>query len=127
VTDSPEVSFVGGCAVLFTNRILQGGRVEEDGMGQGVITVLNPTGRAVSREFRRAPRLVDLNGKVLGLLWNGKPNGDILLRRIQESLARSFKLSGVIWRKKPAVDVPAKEILRELALEADFIINGQGD
>jgi hypothetical protein len=113
--------------VLFTNRILQGGRVEEDGMGQGVITVLNPTGRAVSREFRRAPRLVDLNGKVLGLLWNGKPNGDILLRRIQESLAGRFNLSGVIWRKKPAVDVPAKEILRELALKADFIINGNGD
>jgi hypothetical protein len=96
-------------------------------MGQGVITVLDPTGRATPRAFRQAPRLDDLNGKVLGILWNGKPNGDILLRRIQESLARSFKLSGVIWRKKPAVDVPAKEILRELALEADFIINGQGD
>ena len=96
-------------------------------MGQGVITVLDPTGRAVSKEFRRAPRLADLNRKVLGLLWNGKPNGDILLRRIQESLADRFNLSGVIWRKKPAVDVPAKEILRELALEADVVINGQGD
>ena len=96
-------------------------------MGQGVITVLDPTGRAVPREFRRAPRPVDLNGKVLGLLWNGKPNGDVLLRRIQESLAGRFNLSGVIWRKKPAVDVPAKEILRELAQGADFIINANGD
>jgi hypothetical protein len=96
-------------------------------MGQGVITVLDPTGRGTPRAFRQAPRLDDLNGKVLGILWNGKPNGDILLRRIQESLARSFKLSGVIRRKKAAVDVPAKEILRELALEADFIINGNGD
>ena len=93
----------------------------------GTITVLDPTGRAGRRDISASPRLCDLNGRVLGILWNGKPNGDILLRRIQESLAGRFNLSGVIWRKKPAVDVPAKEILEELAREADFIINGQGD
>ena len=56
----------------------------------GVITVLNPTGRAGGRNLSVASRPVDLNGRVLGILWNGKPNGDILLGRIRDALARRF-------------------------------------
>jgi hypothetical protein len=93
----------------------------------GTITVLDPAGRASCREFSVAPRLCDLNGRVLGILWNGKPNGDILLGRIQEAMTRRFNLSATRWWKKPAVDVSAGKLLAELATGADFIINGQGD
>lgn len=91
------------------------------------ITVLDPTGRASSRNYTVAARLCDLNGSSLGILWNGKPNGDILLDRIQEALANSFDLPATRLWKKPAVDLPARELIRELTLGADFIINGIGD
>jgi hypothetical protein len=93
----------------------------------GTITVLDPTGRPSSRTFSAATRLCDLNGRILGILWNGKPNGDILLSRIQEALAHRFDLSATRWWKKPAVDLSAGKMLPELATGADFIINGQGD
>jgi hypothetical protein len=93
----------------------------------GNITALDPTGRAGRRHFSAASRLCDLNGRALGILWNGKPNGDILLGRIQEALARRFDLSATRRWKKPAVDVSAGTLLTELAIGADFIINGHGD
>ena len=96
-------------------------------MGQGSITVLNPTGKPGRRNISIAPRLCDLNGRVLGILWNGKPNGDILLERVRETLARRFDLPATRSWKKPAVDLPAGKLLAELATGADFIINGNGD
>ncbi len=97
-------------------------------MGQGTITVLNPAAGSFAKELPVAGRLHDLNGKVLGILWNSKPNGDILLRRIQTVLAQRFNLAGIIWQQKPRADIPVtKEVLKELTLKADFIIAGQGD
>ena len=91
------------------------------------ITVLDPTGRAGSKEFSPAPRSGGLEGRILGILWNGKPNGDILLERVRETLAGRYRLKATLWRKKPAVDLPAGGLLAELAAEADFVINGIGD
>ena len=93
----------------------------------GTITVLNPEGRLGRMDFSPAPRLSDLNGRVLGILWNGKPNGDILLGRIQEALAICFDLSATRSWKKSAVDLSAGTLLTEVSTGADFIINGQGD
>jgi hypothetical protein len=91
------------------------------------ITVLDPTGKAGSKEFPAAPRPGGLDGRVLGVLWNGKPNGDILLERVRAALAGRYRLKAMLWRKKPAVDLPAGPLLAELAAEADFIVNGIGD
>ncbi len=32
----------------------------------------------------------DLNGKTIGLFWNGKPNGDVFLNRLAERLKAGF-------------------------------------
>jgi hypothetical protein len=98
-------------------------------MEQGKITVLSPVPKIFPKEMSPASRLDTLNGKVMGILWNTKPNGDILLLRIQEVLSNRFKLAGVIWQQKPrSADVAAPaEIKRELALKADFIVNATGD
>lgn len=93
-------------------------------MEQETITVLSPVARVLSKDLTKTPRLKTLNGKVMGILWNTKPNGDILLRRIQEVLSARFHLAGVIWQQKPkSADVAAPaEIIRELALKADFVV-----
>lgn len=53
---------------------------------------LNPAGRAVSGAFLSpAPRNADLNGRRIGLLWNGKKHGDLVLERVAEGLAERFE------------------------------------
>lgn len=53
------------------------------------LTVLNPTADYYGeRSGSLAPRPERLDGKVLGLLWNGKPGGDVALRTVGD-MARS--------------------------------------
>lgn len=93
----------------------------------GTFTVLDPTGKTRSSHYSVAPRLDDLKGRVLGILWNGKPNGDILLERIAQGLTRRFDLAATRWWKKQAVDLSAGPLLAEMAAGADLILNGNGD
>ena len=98
-------------------------------MEHGKIMVLSPVPKMVSKEILPTARLDTLNGKIMGILWNTKPNGDILLRQIQEVLSTRFKLAGVIWQQKPrGADVPSPaETIRELAMKADFVVIATGD
>lgn len=46
------------------------------------LEVLDPTPqRHGGKPVKTAPRLDTLEGKIIGLLWNGKPNGDVALKR----------------------------------------------
>lgn len=92
-----------------------------------MMAVLDPTARAQARDIPIASRLDNLKGKVLGILWNTKPNGDILLRRIQERLSERFHLSDTIWRQKSRAAIPGTDIIKEFADTVDAVINGPGD
>lgn len=49
------------------------------------LEVLDPTPRSHGGpKAKTAPRLATLEGKTIGLLWNGKPMGDVALRRAAE-------------------------------------------
>ncbi len=92
------------------------------------IAVLVPTARPRVKEVSIAPPVHDLNDKVLGFLWNSKPNGDILLRRIEELLSRRFHLAGTRWHQKPSVALAADAAaIEELTSTADVVINAIGD
>ena len=97
-------------------------------MAAKTIAVLDPTAKPRIKEVSMVPRPSDLNGKVLGFLWNNKPNGDLLLLRIKELLSRRFCFSGTNWRQKPAATVAAEAVtLEELANTSDLVINAVGD
>ena len=92
--------------------------------------ILSPEGRLrpASEQVARAQALLDLNGKVLGVLDNGKPKGDLLAARFEELLRERYDISRVVRRTKISAQQSAlKEHLAALAAEADFIINGLGD
>jgi len=92
--------------------------------------ILSPEGRPrpASEQVARAQALLDLNGKVLGVLDNGKPKGDLLAARFEELLRERYDISRVVRRTKISAQQSAlKEHLAALAAEADFIINGLGD
>lgn len=92
--------------------------------------VLSPEGKARTSAVRipALPRFADLNGKILGLLDNSKPNADMLQARFEELLKQSYNIGGVIRRRKLTAQQGApKEYIEDLAAKADFIISGLGD
>lgn len=97
-----------------------------------IIEVLNPTAKAVSVEMEIAPRIDDLNGKVIGFLENGKPNADIFLSRVRELLCQNFKSVEIVYTKKSGESTggsfpfPADQ-MEKLAAKCDVVVNGVCD
>lgn len=79
-----------------------------------------------------APRVDDLNGRVVGFLnhlgasvGGGLPGADPFLEEVRRLLESKYRLAGVIWRTKPNLSrlVP-KEMADEIATKAEAVING---
>ena len=88
------------------------------------IEVFVPTAEAKIKKLAVNPRVHDLNGKVLGFLWNEKPNGDILLKRLREQITQKYKLVRTEWAQIDGlhVDVKNERALNELAEKADTVV-----
>jgi hypothetical protein len=92
--------------------------------------VLSPEGKARTSKatLAKLPRFVDLRGKTIGLLDNSKPNADKLEERFAALLKERFGVAKVITRRKiTAQEGAPKEVLDQLAAEADFVLSGLGD
>jgi hypothetical protein len=92
--------------------------------------VLSPEGKARTSGARVAalPRFTELDGKVVGLLDNSKPNADKLEERFAQLLRERLDVAKVVTRRKISAQQGApKEYLDELASQADFILSGLGD
>ena len=89
--------------------------------------LLDPTAEADVQEMAIAPRLSDLQGKRLGILWNEKPNGDVLLSRLQGLLEKHYDLGSVLWRQKGSAEKISTHTLEELTRGSDFVLNALAD
>lgn len=56
--------------------------------------LINPTGEIRSPE--PAKRITALEGKTIALRWNGKNNGDLVLDRLAELLAKKYPTAKVV-------------------------------
>ena len=75
-----------------------------------------------------APRLDDLNGKVMGLLDISKSGGDIFLDRVEELMREHFDLVDVVRVTKPTFARPApQDLITELADRCDFVVEALAD
>ena len=90
--------------------------------------LVDPTGLAPEQNHRRAPKLASLDGKVVGLLSNGKLNADLLL----EETARLFedrhgcRVNRITYKQNPSA--PAEvETIEAVAAECDFMLTATGD
>jgi len=54
------------------------------------LEVLNPVADTLKQDANLAPRLNTLNGKTIGLLWNAKPSGDVIIQHTADLLAKKF-------------------------------------
>ncbi len=87
--------------------------------------VLNPVAEYETPILALSPRLVDLDEKKVGLFWNGKPNGDLLLEAIARQLERRFKHIKTI-RFNLSISV-GPEKRKQMAGQCDAVIAAIGD
>jgi hypothetical protein len=97
----------------------------------GRVVYLDPTVGAESRADparAAATRPESLDGKVLGLLANGKVNAEPLLLMVGDHLAARYRLRDVVQREKPDSSRPAPApLLDELARTCDVVVTAIGD
>ena len=94
--------------------------------------VLDPTGIAHDDVDADAPWSVDLRGKTLGVLWNGKPNADNMFRILSKRLQDTYGVADIMWINKSEVaEGPGRpatdEILDQLAAGTVAVLTGSGD
>lgn len=93
-----------------------------------IITVLDPTSKMSGQDIDMAPRPSKLEGTIIGLLWNDKPNANFLLERFAELLTDKFGPAEVMHRHKfSAADPAPEEIINDFSRRADVVIIASGD
>ena len=93
-----------------------------------MIEVFDPTAGPVKGAITLAPRLDTLDGKTLGVIWNGRAHGDKVLNAVIDMLRQKYSFETVIFRKKPFIgNVAPMEIQEEIGAISDAVITGVGD
>ena len=102
--------------------------VPSNGLASRLMRLVVPTGEVRLPAHTLAPRLPSLDGKVVGVLDNAKPNAHVLLGAIAERLVAECGAARVVGFRKNIAGVPApEEAVRRLAAECDAVICGSGD
>lgn len=97
-------------------------------MATRMITVLDPTGRPTAAQVALAPRVHGLANRRIGFLWNTKPNGEVILKRVGERLSQQSKLASTDWQQKATSGLPAApEIYASLVKSSDLVFLALGD
>jgi hypothetical protein len=88
--------------------------------------VLNPTADTYGTDVAGlSPRPRSLDGQTVGLLWNGKPNGDVALRAIGAALESQFEGLGTRFYSG---SIPCdRKILEQAAAECTVVIGCTAD
>jgi hypothetical protein len=88
---------------------------------------IDPTRGGSRVPLQRAPRPMDLAGKVVGLLDNTKEQGDLILAAVGEGLRERYGVANVISRRKAYFSRPADPaLLDEMAKEVDVAVAALG-
>ncbi|HEX2829043.1 MAG TPA: hypothetical protein VHP37_22025 [Burkholderiales bacterium] len=88
---------------------------------------IDPSRGGGKTKLSRAPRPIDLAGKVVGLLDNTKEQGDVILETVGRALRERYGVADVVIRKKQYFSKPAApEIIDEMAKKVQVAIAAVG-
>jgi hypothetical protein len=91
------------------------------------IVMLDPT-LTVAKTETISPRLSTLSGKTIGVIWNGRPPGDVLFDHMFQVLEDKYNLRRGPFVHKPWLgNVAPPEAFEELAATCDAVVTGVGD
>ena len=87
--------------------------------------VLNPEAEYEVSVQKIAPRISNFHRGKIGLFWNSKPNGDVLLNAIGKLLKQRFKTIELVNYNLCIGVGPAN--IKQMAENCDGIISAMGD
>jgi hypothetical protein len=88
---------------------------------------IDPTRGGSKAKLARAPRPIDLAGKVVGLLDNTKEQGDIILSTVGQALRERYGVAEVVIQRKEFFSKPAKpELIDDMAKKVQVAIAAVG-
>ncbi|MBI3045667.1 MAG: hypothetical protein HYY78_22900 [Betaproteobacteria bacterium] len=92
------------------------------------VTLVVPEAPVRAAAAAAASRKAGKGGLRLGVLDNSKGNADHLLEFIVEGVKAAVPVASVVALRKATVSLPApKDILDQLAAEADFVVSAMAD
>ena len=96
-------------------------------MADEVIT-LDPRDTSTTQSEGVAPRPGSLDGKVVGLLSNNKPNSELLLRGVIDLLKENYSVKEVVEANKGTHRLPApQDIIDDLVARCDVVVTATAE
>ena len=93
-----------------------------------MLKVLNPTAGPARGKSGVAPRPGSLDDKTVGVIWNGRAYGDLIISEALDILKQRHRIREVLFREKPFLgNIAPEPILAEMAARAHVVITGVGD
>jgi hypothetical protein len=88
---------------------------------------IDPTRGGSNTKLTRAPRPMDLAGKVVGMIDNTKEQGDVILETIGTALKERYGVANVIIVKKEYFSKPAApQLIDDLSRKIDVAVAAVG-
>ncbi len=88
---------------------------------------IDPTAGTGRPKIARAPRPMDLAGKVVGLLDNTKEQGELILQTLGEALRERYGAAGIVLCHKEHYSKPASDaLIDEMAKKVQVAIAAVG-
>ena len=92
------------------------------------LVTLDPRGSSTHEDTGIAPRPRSLDGLVIGLLSNNKPNSELLLRDVADLVKQQYEVKEVVEANKGSHRIPAPaEIITDLAERCDVVITATAE
>lgn len=90
--------------------------------------ILDPVGSSAAATRTGAPRPASLQGAVIGVLDNSKPNARVLLEGVARALAAKLGAAEVrVWRKPGASIGATRAVLDEMAAHCGAVLTASAD
>ena len=90
--------------------------------------ILDPVGPTTATTRTLAPRPASLQGAVIGVLDNSKPNARVLLEGVARALATKLGAAEVrVWRKPGASIGATRAVLDEMAAHCGAVLTASAD
>ena len=92
------------------------------------LVTLDPRGGSTHENTGIAARPQSLDGMVIGLLSNNKPNSELLLRDVADLVRQQFDVKDVVEANKGSHRIPAPpEMIADLAERCDVVITATAE
>ena len=100
--------------------------MQRDETERGVLKVLSPVAATAPMHVRPADRPTSLDNKTVGLIWNGKPGGDVALGVVAEFVRKYFpeaKFFKSWWNSFPYT----RSQMEKIVATCDVVVGTTGD